>query len=402
MGTHFERAAAGEIQNYDCNLVTVKGNRRIINVTNMPIVVDGETVGVYGIAKNITEEREAEQLIDKAYQLGRIGTWEFDMQTHELTWSSMTKEVHGVDEDHQPTVESTIALFKEGVDRDTFAQACEDAIENEKPFDVELRIISGKGDERWIRATGEPEYRGGECIRFFGISQNVTDRRQAVEELQVALREKQTLLTEIHHRVKNNMALVSSLLQLQSYTTKDLDLQQALSQSQLRIQSMALVHEKLYQMERLSSIQFDEYTQELVETIQQTFDPANRIACTVSCDPLQLNVNQAVPCALILNELLTNTFKHAFRGRKEGEVTVTVCVDENERITIGIRDDGVGLPEDFKESDSKSLGFTIIHTLVKQLHARFDMSTDKGTLISLSFRRLETTGSSSSLGEQFE
>src|SRR5690554_5167674 len=123
--------------------------------------------------------------LDKAYRLARVGTWEYDMITGELHWSDITKEVHGFGRDYRPDVESTIMLFKEGYHRETFAKAAFDAIEHEKPFDVELKIISGQGDERWIRATCEPEYEDGVCVRFYGISQNVTDRRKAQEDLQL-------------------------------------------------------------------------------------------------------------------------------------------------------------------------------------------------------------------------
>jgi PAS domain S-box-containing protein len=106
------------------------------------------------------------------------------MQTHYLYWSPVTKEVHGFDQDYKPDLESTINLFKKGYNRETFRKAAMNAIEHEKPFDVELKIISGRGDERWIRATGEPEYVNGKCTRFYGISQDVTSRRQAEEDLQ--------------------------------------------------------------------------------------------------------------------------------------------------------------------------------------------------------------------------
>ncbi|MEX2573744.1 MAG: PAS domain S-box protein [Balneolaceae bacterium] len=139
---------------------------------------------------------EKQQALDKAYELARIGNWEFDMITRELYWSAVTKEVHGVDKDHVPGLESTINLFKEGTDRDIFRQTVSDAVENEKPFDVELKIISGKGDERWIRAAGEPEYKDGICTHFYGISQDVSDRKQAEEDLQLSEQRFKTLVQD--------------------------------------------------------------------------------------------------------------------------------------------------------------------------------------------------------------
>jgi PAS domain-containing protein len=172
----------------DLQLITVK----VFNPDPTPIS-EGDQSIINAIAHNLAskierilsrkELEENQKLLDKAYKLARIGTWEYDMINDILQWSDVTKEVHGFDDDYIPDVESTVQLFKEGFHRNIFAKAAHDAIEYAKPFDVELKIISGKGDERWIRATGEPEFVDGVCVRFYGISQNVTSRKQAQEDL---------------------------------------------------------------------------------------------------------------------------------------------------------------------------------------------------------------------------
>ncbi|MEX2397674.1 MAG: PAS domain S-box protein, partial [Balneolales bacterium] len=129
-----------------------------------------------------------QQILDKAYRLARIGTWEYDMSAGNLQWSQVTKRVYGLDNDHIPDLETTINLFKKGIDRTTYRKVIHDAIEYKIPFDVELKIISGQGDERWIRATGVPEYRNGVCTRLYGFSQNISERKKAVGELQFSER----------------------------------------------------------------------------------------------------------------------------------------------------------------------------------------------------------------------
>ncbi|MEX0778589.1 MAG: PAS domain-containing protein [Balneolales bacterium] len=157
---------------------------------NTPVLNEtGDVDFILHTVTDVTEQKllekqknDSQQLVDKAYKLANIGTWEYDMLSEKLHWSSLTKDIHGFDEHYEPDVKSTISLFKEGFNRNTFSQAANDAIQKEIPFNVELKMISGKGDERWVRATGEPEYNNGICTRFYGISQDVSSRRKAEEK----------------------------------------------------------------------------------------------------------------------------------------------------------------------------------------------------------------------------
>lgn len=454
--------------------------------------------------------------INKAYKLAHIGTWEYDMVKEKLHWSDVTKEVHGFDKEYKPDIESTINLFKQGFHKEVFAQAVDDAIENEQPFDLELQIISGKGDERWIRAAGHPEYEDGVCTRFYGISQNVTDRRQAEEGLQQSerrfkalvqdgsdlisivdaegnykyvsptsesvlgippeefigqnaheyvhkddqervfshlstlrykesrqvkpyrfmdstgnwrwlettvtnltedpavggyvtnsrditerqkqqqeimnsLREKETLLAEIHHRVKNNLAVITGMLQLQAFNEENEAVLTRLNDCIGRVHTMADIHEQLYQSKSFSQLDFGKKIRQLVLNIQKTFQNDIPVDIFFRCDPVKLSISQALPCSLILNEIITNIFKHAFVNCDKGTVEIILkSADKSGRITLQVSDNGTGLPDDFGSRDQSSMGMTLIDLFSKQLKADHKFkSPGQGSVFTLSFEKEE-------------
>ncbi|MGN8225520.1 sensor histidine kinase [Gracilimonas sp. BCB1] len=462
-------------------------------------------------AKSIEEN---ERLLDKAYQLAHIGTWEYDMINHELHWSDITKQVHGFESDYKPDVESTIQLFKEGFHRDNFAKAAYDAIEHQVPFDLELKIISGKGDERWIRATGEPEYVNGQCIRFYGISQNVTDRRKAEEDLELnerrfkalvqhgmdmiaifdedanykyvspasnnvlnlppaffigknafdliheddkdriyslynslgvnesiriepfrflnaneewrwleatatnlcddpavqgyvvnsrdvterhvkheqiveSLKKKETLLAEIHHRIKNNLSVLTTMLELQASDEQNEAVLNRLIDSIARIHTMASIHEQLYQSENYAELDFSDRIKLLATNIKKTLQTQAKVDLIFRCEPLHISVDHALACSLVVNEVLTNIFKHAFKDREEGRIVLELNPSPGESNPhLKISDDGVGLPKGFQASGSESLGLSLIDMLSDQIAETYSFSSkNKGTVFELTFNQ---------------
>lgn len=361
---------------------------------------------------------ERQHALNRAYQLADIGNWEYDMETGRLYWSDNTKRIHGFEPDHVPDVESTIELFKEGEDRETFRQAAMNAIEREQPFDVELRIISGKGDERWIRAIGHPEYENDRCVRFFGISQNITKRRVVEEELKKSeqkirehqqqilenLKEKETLLSEIHHRVKNNLAVISGMMQLQAFEAEK-EVREKLMDGISRIQTMALIHEQLYESTSFSTLNFSDSIETLIRNILKTMHQGDRISLELICDPVTLNINQAVPCSLIVNEVITNTLKHAFPNREKGIIQVRLTVHPESDIHLEILDNGVGLPDGQESMPSQSLGMHLIEVLAQQIQGVpvYQSRTDhSGTRFYLQFPLSQSKGPSSNLVEDPE
>ena len=232
------------------------------------------------------------------------------------------------------------------------------------------------------------KYQGKQAIQT--VLFDITDRKEKEAMIAESLKEKEVLLKEIHHRVKNNMAVISGLLELQAMSSDDDTLKDLLKQSQLRISSMAMVHEKLYQTESFAGLSFDSYVEELVYTIKQTVDGAtSEITIAFQSEEVSLNINQAIPAALILNEAVVNAFKHAFKGRAKGNISISMSQKENS-IALTIKDDGIGLPDDFVLEQSKSLGATLIQTLTNQLQGELsleDRESSHGTRVSISFSK---------------
>ena len=215
-------------------------------------------------------------------------------------------------------------------------------------------------------------------------SRDITERKRAEEALHASLHEKEVLLKEIHHRVKNNMQVISSLVNLQSDTLDDPALRALFNDLRDQMRTMALVHEKLYQSESLANIDFAEYTQSLLSYIWRAHGGATAdIRLTLDMQPVSISIEQAVPCGLILNELVTNALKHAFRDRAAGELTVALRADLDGQVCLSVSDNGVGLPADWRHSPS--LGLQLVQMLTRQVRGTLDVRTDGGTAFSLTF-----------------
>lgn len=595
---------------------------------------DGDAVRMIGAIRDVTKQRKLERLLDQAYTMGRIGVWELDLENDELYWSAMTKELHEVEPDFEPDLETAFKFYKEGKSRNIIQEAADKAIEEGIPWDEELHIITGNGNTRWVRTKGEPEMVDGQCRRLYGIFQDIHERKQAqtkmlealrerkrileriteaffavdddwtvtywnsqAEEilglsrtdvlghnlwekfpeakelkffqqykrafeqqipvsfeeyyppldawlevhgypssdglsvffrditdrkqdqielerayneketilesiddgfftvnrnwvvtywnkaaermlktsrdiilgknlwdvfddatdlpsytnyqrvmnegisidfedyyaplgrwydisaypseegisvyfkdithqkqreaqLQESLKEKETLLSEIHHRVKNNLAVVSGMMQLQIFGEEDETLKQKLHESINRIQTIGSIHELLYQSDSFSRLNIDDSIRKLVRDIASTYQPAINVEINFDLQTIDLNINQAIPASLIANEVVTNAFKHAFDEKDQGKLWVTLT-EVNNTISLQITDNGKGFPADFKATDSpSSLGLQLIDTLAQQLEGEYTYeSSDGKTYFKLTFKKADLKGSGSALLE---
>jgi two-component sensor histidine kinase len=189
-------------------------------------------------------------------------------------------------------------------------------------------------------------------------------------ELENSLNEKETLLAEIHHRVKNNLAVISGMLQIQSFKETDEEFQKKLMDSTMRIKSMANIHEQLYQSQSFSNMDFETGLKNLVKTIIDTMSDGKSVHTSFKLEPVKLNINQAVPCSLIVNEVVTNSLKHAFKDRNDGVISVYLAKIEQE-LRLKITDNGPGFKNEENSRESNSLGLELIHTLAHQLEADY-------------------------------
>jgi PAS domain S-box-containing protein len=249
----------------------------------------------------------------------------------------------------------------------------------------EIRIVRPDGSVVNVEASaGISYYRGKKVIQV--IQRDITERKRAEERIKASLKEKEVLLQEIHHRVKNNLQIVSSLLYLQAARTKHPGAVSALTESRNRVRSMALIHERLYQSPNLASVDMGEYTRNLVSDLQhshRTADSAVRL--TLNIGDIPLCINEAIPCGLIINELVSNALKHAFPEGRTGEVTIQLTRGDDDTFILLVSDNGVGFPEYVDFRNSPSLGLTLINSLVEQLGGTIQLDRRDGTAFTITF-----------------
>ncbi len=250
-----------------------------------------------------------------------------------------------------------------------------------------LFAVRADGTEFPIEATISQIQSGGQRL-YTVIIRDITERKHQEERLMASLREKEVLLKEIHHRVKNNLQVVSSLLNLQSTSLRDPHVLALFKDSQNRIQSMALVHEMLYQSQNLSSISFRSYLDNLIGRIRGSYGTSSPVALQLDADEAIVGIDTAIPCALLVNELVANALEHAFPDGRGGTVHVGLRAEADGSFTLRVSDDGIGLPASIDLESVESLGLRLVQALTRQLEGTLDFSRDGGTTCTIRFHEM--------------
>ncbi len=256
------------------------------------------------------------------------------------------------------------------------------------PQHYETAVVLKKSTPMHVEVTNLPMVVDGEIIGVYGIARDITYRKEAELKIKEQLEEKTHLIAEVHDRVKNNLALVSSLIQLQQNLSKQPSSGNFLDNTISRIHSMAMVHERLYQNETFSSIRMDEYVNELLETIQRKYSsPSANVELLTHTSPVTLSIKQSIPTGLLLNELLVNAFKHGIT-QDTGKIEVYLSQEKDE-VVIKVSDAGPGLCKDFDLKQAQTLGMTLISVLLRQLDADYQLSNEEGTTFTIRFKGID-------------
>lgn len=249
---------------------------------------------------------------------------------------------------------------------------------------TEIRWRGSTGQVVWLEAQWILiSYAGNPACLVTG--RDITARRDAEQKLLSLLHEKELLLREIHHRVKNNLQLVSSVLFLQADLVSDATARAQLQQSQARVNAIALVHDHLYRSRDPRRLDVRSYLQALVQSLSLTLGGAVRgIEAVADIKDVLLDVDSAIACGLVVCELMTNAFMHAFPGRPDGHIRVTLR-RAGDAAVLAVADDGIGMPPGFDPKAARSLGFELVDAFAEQLHARVSLGRTAGTLVELRF-----------------
>jgi two-component system, sensor histidine kinase PdtaS len=211
--------------------------------------------------------------------------------------------------------------------------------------------------------------------------------KDLVDILKKSLHEKEILLKEVHHRVKNNLQVITSLLKLQSHHVTDPKLLYIIKETQNRIMAMSFAHQKLYQSKNFSEVDFCDYLKKIISQITHIFGTESKnIRIKVNCENAMLGIETIIPCGMLVNEIITNSVKHAFPGNKRGEIKVTFRKADGDKYRLTVSDNGVGIPGGVDIADAKTLGLQLIETLAKQLEAKTELHGKNGTEYRITFK----------------
>ncbi|MDZ7412966.1 MAG: PAS domain S-box protein [candidate division KSB1 bacterium] len=354
---------------------------------------EGHIVGTFGISSDITARRKAEQALAKERNLLRTiidalpdcifakdGELRFTLNNtahlHALGVQSQAEALGRTDFDFRPIQTA-----------ERYAAEDRMVLQSGQPLvNREEQTVLPNGELGWLLCTKVPlRDEEGRVIGLVGISRDISAQKMTQTALQASLREKEVLLKEIHHRVKNNMQVISSMLRLQSNYIEDPRTLELFNESQNRVRSMALIHEQLYRSDDLSRIDFGTYVRTLTSQVARSYESNASISLRVEVEGIALGVDTGIPCGLIINELVSNAFKHAFRGRERGTICVRMWRSATD-IVLSVSDDGIGFPKEIDFRNTESLGLQLVTTLTDQLEGSIELKSEgQGTEFVITF-----------------
>ncbi len=260
------------------------------------------------------------------------------------------------------------------------------AIETQSPVRSEIKMALPRG-EMWLDTNIIPlKDKNDKIFAVMGISRDVTSQKNTEAALRSSLNEKEVLLKEIHHRVKNNMQIISSLINLQSDYATDKSTIKMFEDSKHRIRTMALIHEKLYMSEDISLINFSKYIESLTTKLLEFYSLKSRlITLKVISDDITMDIDSAIPCGLLINELLSNSIKYAFPDGREGNIIINMHIKDGYYV-LSVEDDGIGFPKEIDFMNPSTLGLQIVQTLTQQLDGKIELETNGFTRFKISFK----------------
>lgn len=310
-----------------------------------------------------------------------------DPEGHVVTWNSGAERIKGYRNEEIVGRHFSCFYAAEDVANDKPQQELQQAIERGS-FEEEGWRLRKDGSKFMAQILITPLFdESSKLVGFSKVTRDITERKLAEAQAREALR-REMLLKEIHHRVKNNLQVISSLLFLQSTNISDRTTLESLKESQSRVKSIALIHEKLYRSEDLEKLDFAEYVRDLLADLLRTYQVQQDAVFHTDIEGIRLGIDTAIPCGLIINELVTNALKHAFLPGVRGDIWIDLHPTEKQNYVLVVRDNGVGLPADLDWRQSKSLGLKLVMDLAKQLEGSVSVDVDNGTAFTIAFKEL--------------
>ncbi|UJB72401.1 PAS domain S-box protein (plasmid) [Acaryochloris sp. 'Moss Beach'] len=362
--------------------------------------VEQRTQDLHAANQRLEQEMSERQQIDLARQKSEErlqlalegsgdGIWDWDIATGALYLSPQWLAMLEYDVGDLPLQVSTWEKLVHPEDQPWVMKLLNDHLQDPlQPYAFDYRVKTKSGHWKWIGNFGKLVAKDleGTPLRMAGMHKDITVRKYREEQIKTSLREKEVMLQEIHHRVKNNLQVISSLLNLQARNVNDPGTLEVIKESQNRVSSMALVHEKLYQSKNLDKINFSEYITDLVNSLTRSYQSqSNQVKIKIDVEHVAFKLDIAIPCGLIINELVSNALKYAFTDSLKPEIKISMHTSVEHEINLVIADNGTGIPENFDWRQSRSLGLRLVSNLTRQLSGNIDLLDHEGTVFNLTF-----------------
>lgn len=378
--------------------ITKDGKAILCEWYNTPLIDENdEVIGVASLVEDVTEKKKAEELLITQREYLRTVIDTDPNFVFAKDWDGKFTLVNkAVAQNYGTTVEELIgksdADFNSNINEvEHFLHDDREVIATGKPkFVIEEQVTNSEtGDTKWYQTIKVPLKGSDGSIHVLGVAADITARKLAEEITKKSLNEKELLLKEIHHRVKNNLQIIISLLKLQSkfvFDPRDLEI---FNKSRSRVETMSLIHEKLYKSADISQIDIGNYLYDLVKHLLNAYNISTaQIDFSINAQNILMSIDTAIPCGLIVNELINNILKHAFPDGYKGKIELNLRRSD-ENVILEVNDNGIGIPETFDMDKNDTLGMQLIYTLVKQLDGVIEVNRTGGTRFSVEFRELK-------------
>ena len=382
------KTIAGELQDIPLRYHRKKdGTVFPVEISASAFTYKGQKV-LCGIIRDITErKKKEEELKDYGILFDNISDMAYicDIEGNILFLNKVFEKLSGCKSEE--FIGKSFALLFDGEDL-------------KKAMDLCSRTLKGESlqKEVYFKDTGVLcEYKNlplrnekGKIIGVLGTARDITERKKVEEQIKASLKEKEVLLKEIHHRVKNNLQIVSSLLDMGSMQTQNQEVINLIMDCRNRINSIAIVHSQLYKSELLNQIDMEQHIEELSKRLLQIYEMEKTITLNIKPTDVSLPITRAVPCALVLNELISNSLKHAYKNGQKGKIDISIQRSDGDVFSIKVKDDGIGIPEEIDIDKTNSLGLSLVRNIVfRQLRGKLYITRNGGTEIAIEFKALK-------------
>ncbi|MBD2354258.1 PAS domain-containing protein [Tolypothrix sp. FACHB-123] len=364
----------------------------------LEIRVEERTKELKNINQRLLQEISERQRVEKALRVsedryiraitaGKVGIWEWNIQTNTIYIDPNLQAMLGYTEQETPKYYDHWLRFVHPDDVESVKNAVNAYLEGVTPkYEIEHRMLKKDGSYIWFLSRGMLlcNLHKHECF-IAGSNTDITAHRQAENQLKVSLKEKEILLKEIHHRVKNNLQIISSLLRLQTRYIYDEQALEVFQDSHNRVRAMAIIHEILYQSNDLTKIEVSDYIQSIVNNLLRSYGINTNIDIQMNIKKISLKIDTAIYCGLIINELVSNSIKYAFVNNQQGAIYIELITIANNNYSLIVSDNGVGLSKDVEIYKQESLGLQLVWSLVEQLEGKITLDNSSGAAFKITF-----------------